>query len=80
MIYPQLLVRMYPNPAHEITRLEGLPGKGYLVMSNLQGQIMYSSTVTHSWMDVPLKGLSPGMYSIRLLSADGTWQGKLIVR
>ncbi len=76
---PQIPVRMYPNPAHEATRLEGLPVKGYLVLSNLQGQILYRSTVTNSAMDIPLKGLSAGMYSLQLLSEEGAWQGKLMV-
>jgi alpha/beta superfamily hydrolase len=77
---PQLPVRMYPNPARQFTRLEGLPSTGHLSLSNLQGQILYHTPLSQSAMDIPLQGLSQGMYTLRVLSNDGVWQGKLLIQ
>lgn len=77
---PTLPVRMYPNPAREFTRLEGLPKSGQIVLSNLQGQIVFRSNINNPYMDIPLQGLSKGIYAIQLLSAQGTWYNKLLVQ
>ena len=77
---PQLPIKMYPNPAHEQTRLEGLPSQGEVILCNIQGQIIYRSKVNNSWMDISLQGLSTGMYTLQVLSGKGAWQGKLLVQ
>ncbi|MDX2066894.1 MAG: T9SS type A sorting domain-containing protein [Haliscomenobacter sp.] len=77
---PTLAVRMYPNPAREFARLEGLPESGQVILSNLQGQVVFRSNIGDSYMDIPLKGLSKGMYSVQLLSSKGVWYNKLLVQ
>lgn len=77
---PTLPVRMYPNPAREFTRLEGLPKSGQVVVYNLQGQIIFRSSINNSYMDIPLQGLSKGAYSVQLISAQGIWHNKLLVQ
>lgn len=77
---PTLPVRMYPNPAREFTRLEGLPKSGQVILSNVQGQIVFRSIISNPYMDIPLQGLSKGIYSVQLLSAQGIWHSKLLVQ
>lgn len=77
---PTLPVRMYPNPAREFTRLENLPKSGQIILSNVQGQIVFRSNINNPYMDIPLQGLSKGIYSVQLLSAQGIWHNKLLVQ
>jgi hypothetical protein len=77
---PILPVRMYPNPAREFTRLEGLPKSGQVILSSVQGQIVFRSIINNPYMDIPLQGLSKGIYSVQLLSAQGIWHNKLLVQ
>lgn len=76
---PQLPVRMYPNPAHEITRLEALPTSGQVIVSNLQGQVIFRSQLNNSTLDIPLVNWGKGIYVVQVSSEQGLWSSKLLV-
>lgn len=77
---PLLPVRMYPNPANAFTRLDGLPSSGQVLLSNLQGQVVYHGVISGKTMDINLQGLSKGIYAIQVLSSQGLWHQKLLVQ
>lgn len=77
---PQLPVRMYPNPAHKTTRLEGLPSSGQVTVSNLQGQVLFRSKINTSSLDISLPAWDKGMYTVQVLSDQGIWSSKLLVQ
>lgn len=77
---PQLPIRMYPNPAHETTRLEGLPNSGQVTVSNLQGQVLFRSTINNSSLEISLPAWNKGIYTIQVLSEQGIWSSKLLVQ
>lgn len=77
---PQLPIRMYPNPAHGTTRLEGLPNSGQVTVSNLQGQVLFRSKINNSNLDISLPDWNKGIYTVQVLSEQGIWSSKLLVQ
>lgn len=70
---------LYPNPAQDACRLkvEGLPpAEMEIVMFDLMGQRVYQQTIVGQETQLPLHGLSTGIYTI-LVRRNGEWLGVL---
>jgi len=69
----QLIV--YPNPAKDIVRINGLEGAYILKIINMTGQVVTSVTGTTPELTLSLDNLPSGMYLLRIES-----QGKLFIK
>lgn len=74
-------LKLFPNPVRENCRVE-LPsfwkGKGTLEVLDNQGKILYHESITEQPVQVPVGGLSPGIYWVRLFDGQTLFTGKLI--
>ena len=74
---------LWPNPTRDLASVSyTLPGiaSARLDVLNAAGQIVYSRNVTNArFGTVPVSGLRPGVYLVRMSSLDRTVAGKLVV-
>ena len=69
-------LRIYPNPAKDNVNI-GV-NEGYVTIYNINGQQVFSASVASSQLDVSF--LSKGIYIVNIQSAEGNYQGKLIIK
>jgi hypothetical protein len=73
-----LNVQVYPNPAHDRLRIEGL-GKMTLRITDMTGQIMLMQSFTGN-TDIPLNTLKNGLYIYHLFTEDGRQKAETLVK
>jgi hypothetical protein len=71
-------VRITPNPAADMIRIEGIHGKASMSFINSLGQLALRVTDVHDNDRIDIKALSPGVYQIVLQSMDGTQSSRLL--
>jgi photosystem II stability/assembly factor-like uncharacterized protein len=72
------IVKVYPNPAGQTFRIEGITGPGQLILHNLEGRmVMNSRVIPHQQIDITF--LVPGLYIGFLTSENEMIAFKIIV-
>lgn len=72
-------LRLYPNPAAEQVRLEGLSGTGWVELFGMNGRLIQRIPVNADQLDIPLPQLSAGIYALRRVGGEKTWSRRLVV-
>jgi hypothetical protein len=70
---------MYPNPASKIVRFEipgGLQNGEFIELRDMSGRLLQQTTRT----EMTVAGLPAGTYLVRIIRAEGSARGKLIVQ
>ncbi len=74
------MTSVYPNPASDVVHLTGLSGLEELVVFDLMGQVVHQSKLNGaSTIDLNLRDLPDGLYTLTLTSAKGKENRKLNV-
>jgi hypothetical protein len=76
-------VTLYPNPAsdHVQVDLSGLSGDALLLMHNSRGQLVRTvRVIAGQLIDVDIRGLSDGMYSLQVVTDDQLISTRLVVQ
>lgn len=66
-----LPVRMHPNPAADRTRIQAEAPRFTARLLDLTGRLVWEGRTGSGTLDVPLRGLPAGLYSIEIRSEDG---------
>jgi pimeloyl-ACP methyl ester carboxylesterase len=77
--YPQE-VALWPNPASQDIRIQGLPQGGHLRLVDLNGQVHGQWRTNTGTMNLRLPRLSSGIYVLSMESDRGYWTQKLVIR
>ncbi|MEM6767948.1 MAG: glucose/sorbosone family PQQ-dependent dehydrogenase [Bacteroidota bacterium] len=76
-------VKVYPNPSSQHIRIayENLPGSYEAELVEVTGRVVKRvSYITSRIQEVSTQDISPGVYILRVTSARGTWQERLILK
>jgi hypothetical protein len=74
-------MQLRPNPASGLAVLRmDRPEPTRYVLLNAQGQQVLEGTARLSETPIPLSGLAPGLYLVRLGRSQGAWISRLVVR
>jgi glucose/arabinose dehydrogenase len=75
-------VSIFPNPAHEMIRIEGLPalGKTLIFLFDVKGNMIHSaSSFETSSYRIPTGTISPGLYTLKVSNGTEVMHEKIIV-
>jgi hypothetical protein len=78
----KLRFKLFPNPASNSVTIE-FPesiGNARVTLFDVTGRLSYSESVSLLGTDINLKGLDPGVYFVRVETANGSHTEKLIVK
>jgi len=70
-------VSIYPNPVTEGFHINGLTEPGLLTLTNLNGSILFTKKVTDNEY-ITISTFSKGLYILKLTTANGTIEKKII--
>ncbi len=73
---------LYPNPASGVVSLEipaGVSG-AELSLTNILGEIVVRQPASSGKNSIRISGLGPGVYTLRVVSAEQSWGSRLVVR
>ncbi|MCE3008589.1 MAG: T9SS type A sorting domain-containing protein [Bacteroidetes bacterium] len=78
-------IQLYPNPTQgQLTVALATPGSYSLQLTDPQGRVVYTTTLSSSaggtTTSLQLPSLAPGLYSVQVAGASGTYSGKLSVQ
>lgn len=71
-------IRIYPNPSSGIFHISGLNTTSEVVVTNMHGQTIFTTTMTSGKLD--LTGQPSGVYFIRITTGDQTISHKVVIR
>lgn len=69
---------LYPNPATDRITIDCSERINELSIYNLVGELVFQRQLNNNKNEIDVSNLSKGVYIIRVLSASGTMQQKLI--
>ncbi len=75
-------VRVYPNPANEMIRIEGLPssGKSLVYLFDIAGNVVHiESFYENGSVRIPAGKFSPGFYTLKILHDGEVFLDRIIV-
>ncbi len=76
-VQPQPAITVYPNPAHDILYVYYPEGLQTLTITNLLGQVVYTTTtVTGLQASIPVSNLPAGIYFVKV---NGMWVQRFVV-
>ncbi len=61
-------LQLFPNPANEEIQLSGITDYTHLVIYDIQGKVVLNKSISSNTEKVAIENLSPGLYTILLLS------------
>ena len=70
-------IRLYPNPATEGFRLDGITGSVTVSLVDVSGKLLFTKEVVGNEY-VPLTTIEDGLYIVRITTANGEVQRKMI--
>ena len=73
----QLKIHLFPNPAKENICLVGSSGYCTMQCFDQQGRLMISKSVTN-FEKIPVDDLAPGLYIVKVTSAEGSDESKFL--
>jgi hypothetical protein len=74
-------VHVFPNPANDMIYVRSKNSTScQLELTNMQGQVVYSGTMTDGFGQIATQALSEGMYMVRMSSEQGVHSSKVMVR
>jgi hypothetical protein len=77
----KVLVDVYPNPTNEILNIELQENKDYhLTIADLQGKIIYQTTLTRQKSTVNVSGFADGIYLLTLQNEEQRTTVKVVVQ
>lgn len=74
-------IEIYPNPAAEeitVYKDKALQGNSFMELYNAQGMLVLQHTVSPGFSVCSLNSLSPGLYTVRIFSAQGQSVKRLV--
>jgi len=63
-------LKVYPNPANDVLKIESKTGVGVVVLTDLNGRILYRKTSNGSSLEIDISGLSNGVYFLRFVKTN----------
>ena len=76
-------VKVYPNPANDLLKIElssSLNG-ATLIMTDLSGRVLLQQTIDNSLVhELPLTGLTKGIYLMQIINQQNMFTSKVVVR
>jgi hypothetical protein len=74
-------VHVFPNPANDMIYVRSKNSTScQLELTNMQGQVVYTGTMTDGFGQIATQALSEGMYMVRMSSEQGVHSSKVMVR
>ncbi len=67
---------IYPNPSVGNIQVKS---KGHLIISDMQGKLVYQTMITENNQTVQLQHLVPNLYTVMLITPQGIQTGKLVI-
>lgn len=78
---PRLDLSVYPNPASDLIRIEGLTsGPASITVYDMTGKMVSEQNAVTSETAVSVKDLATGMYLVHVVQESGYWSGRVEVR
>jgi photosystem II stability/assembly factor-like uncharacterized protein len=72
-------IRIFPNPVNDLITIESNPpGKHFIKISSLNGQIIYNTEMEGSFLQIDLSSIPKGLYLITVRSRDILFTEKII--
>ncbi len=72
-------VTVYPNPATDRVKLNGLSGPSTIHLINIMGELILEKMVTDAATEVDLSGLSSGTYLLKAITDKGATTTRLLI-
>ncbi len=75
-------VRLFPNPAHDYVRIEGLEEGfvgGKISLSDIHGQRLFASTLDSRYPEIPVQGLAAGVYVVSIENKNRLIHVRLVI-
>lgn len=78
---PKLNLAVYPNPAIDIIRIEGLQAaSARITLYDMNGRLISEQNSSTSRTTISVKDLAAGMYVVHVVQENGYWSGRVEVR
>ena len=72
-------IRIYPNPANDLLTVEmDKPEWGSIEITSINGQLLYSTRMKGSILQIDLSSFQKGVYFITVRSRDQVWTEKVV--
>ncbi len=72
-------INVFPNPVHDVLRIQSGEILSTLKLFNGKGQLIYSKQVNTTKDQLNLSGFTPGLYFIKLETLSGTKMEKILI-
>lgn len=74
-------VHVFPNPANEVIFVRSKEAlNAGIELTNVQGQVVYTGSMSNGVAQIPTQALAEGMYVVRMATANGVHSSKVMVR
>lgn len=73
-------LHIYPNPAENIVKVRGVPGKSILRLTDLTGEILYEQFVLNNSESLDVSRFADGIYLLQIENNNNVVNRKLIVK
>ncbi len=73
-------IKTYPNPIKDFITLEGLSGVNTICLIDISGKVLIEYTSTSSSGTIDLNDIHPGLYFLRIASANGKVITKKVIK
>jgi len=70
-------IMLYPNPVTDGFRIKGIEGKAEITITDLSGRVYFKKTIGTNEV-VPTENFAKGIYLVRVVDSEGTFEKKLI--
>lgn len=77
-IKTEAVLNLYPSPVRDVLQIESDREIKSLQLINLQGYVLQNITVNSDMYILDMRTLSPGMYLIKVITADGSFVRKVV--
>jgi len=78
-ILPNDALAMNPNPAHDELSFNSNLIINRIELYSLDGQVVKSKVMSSDNGSITLEGMSPGLYVVKAITADGIWTSKVLL-
>lgn len=75
---PDIGFTFYPNPTEDRLTVRMAPGRKAIVVYQMTGRVTTELSTTRESEDIDVRNYTPGVYLVRITSADGAFIGKFL--
>jgi len=75
----QAYVKVYPNPAKDVLKLESNTEITTIILSNMLGQVVYEGSVGQNETRIATDAFETGMYILTIQTVNGTATQKIMI-